>query len=102
MSSLTGENTHVMILIGIGILVFVYLLHWYIRSSIDPELSALKRKIRRLQINMQQMQMGKTVVQRPAQPLKFTPQRVEIEESDGYSENGDTRDADSYFDPTKA
>ena len=86
-----NENMHILIMVGIGILVFLYLLNYYMNNCIDGKILILKKKIKKLQesIESQKHNIGNEE--------KINAQRIE-ESLDEKSEI----DVDSYFDPTKS
>lgn len=103
-----NENMHILILVGVGLLAFIYLLHYYIHSSIDSEVSILKKKIKKLQTiaqtqqipNFDQMKNAGIQGRNMDFPQVFKDGNVG-EDNDMIYEKTEI-DADSYFDPTKS
>lgn len=87
---MTFISDNIYVIIIIGIIALIYLLHYYIRSTIDNEIGPLKKKIKKLYTkNLEQTnnKVKDMKISNVTEDIMY--EKTEI-------------DADSYFDPTKS
>jgi hypothetical protein len=92
----SNEHMNVYILIGVGLLVLVYLLNYYIRSCIDSEIGPIKKKIKKLQSTVKQNEQNEQNGQNSGFKAQNQDQEGLIDDAKELEV-----DVDSYFDPTR-
>ena len=77
-----NDNMYILIFAGLGLIILLYLMYYYIHNMVDREISVLKKKIKKLSKSEDT----------PSKRLEFTRK----------SENYEGTECDSYFDPMKS
>lgn len=101
-----NEHMNILILIGIGVLIIIYLYNNYIRNYIDNEILILKKKIKGLQTMIYQLTPYNNRLKLPqdvqdVRDVQDVQDVQDVNNNSNYHNMNSDIDADSYFDPTK-
>lgn len=99
MFTITNENLHIYIFTIIGLIVLCFAFVFYVKNSLETDINALKKKIKKMQVVQQQQQtMYNQLAHQQEQLIQHHMQEQQEQEQEQQHTNGG--DMDSYMDPS--
>lgn len=99
-----SENMTTIILVAVGMVLTLFFVQYYIRGSIDAEIATLKKRVKKLQAQIQaraENEQSQLLAQRQRMMQLQQQPRPEQGEEPMFMDDRNPSEVDSYFDPTK-